>query len=118
MNKIVLSIVKAIMLSCAVSVILLAVAAFVMLKIGYSQESAGVISGITYFLSSFAGGLVLGKVMETRKFIWGIGCGITYFLIVLVLSVVMEAGAAAVGIGVFAALIISVAGGMLGGMVG
>lgn len=117
MNKIVLSIVKAMVLSCALSMILLAVAAFVMLKIGYSQESARVISGITYFLSSFAGGLVLGKVMETRKFIWGIGCGITYFLIILTLSAIVEAGAAG-GIGIVASLMISVAGGMLGGMVG
>lgn len=117
MNKIILGIGKAMVLSCMVSVLLIVVTAFVMLKTGFSLNSAKVISGIIYFMSSFSAGFVMGKVMETRKYIWGICCGVTYFLIIFALSAVMEGGAA-IGIGVFTAFIISITGGMLGGMVG
>lgn len=118
MKRIILGMAKAMVLSCAVSMILLVLTAFVLLKVGFSESNAKIISGIIYFLSSFIGGFVLGKVMESRKFMWGIGCGLTYFVILLALSAIVEVGGSVVGMGLVTALAISVVGGMIGGMAG
>ena len=42
---------------------------------------------IVYILSGFVGGLIAGKKMKTRKFLWGILMGAAYFVILFAVSV-------------------------------
>ena len=47
-----------------------------------------VTAGITavYLLSTFAGGLVAGKLAKIRRFLWGIVLGILYFAFLLLIT--------------------------------
>ena len=42
---------------------------------------------IVYILSGFVGGLIAGKKMKTRKFLWGILMGVAYFVILFAVYV-------------------------------
>ena len=44
---------------------------------------------IVYILSGFVGGLIAGKKMKTRKFLWGILMGAAYFVILLLVIAFM-----------------------------
>ncbi len=75
---------------------------------------AGIV--ITYFLSNFIGGFLIGKVQEKRRFAWGAALGLIYFLLLLVMSLIIGRN----GIDPLAATIAflsCVFGGSIGGMV-
>lgn len=70
-----------------------------------------------YVLSCLAGGLFAGKTMKEKKFLWGLGVGMLYFLLLMLVSL---------GVGerpweitdILTALVLTAPAGMLGGMLG
>lgn len=71
---------------------------------------------VLYLLSCLIGGMIAGKKAGNRKFLWGLLLGISYFVILLVLSVMGEQGIAS-GFGELVLPgIICLFSGMLGGM--
>ncbi len=78
---------------------------------------SGVIDiGITlvYVVSCFCGGLLIGKVTGSRKYLWGMLTGLLYFVLLFVISSV---GASEVSGNVLWRLLLCLGGGMLGGMI-
>ena len=55
-------------------------------KAGLSEENvnAGII--LTYVISTFSGGFVIGKLTRVRKFLWGLLLGVVYFVLLLLIS--------------------------------
>ena len=53
-----------------------------------ARTAFGFDAGITavYLLSTFAGGLVAGKLAKIRRFLWGIVLGILYFAFLLLIT--------------------------------
>lgn len=116
-NSKALVILKDLLISYIVTGILLLILSFLMLKLDLSN---GILSGgiiLTYILSCFIGGFLLGKSAEQKRFLWGLLMGGLYFLIILFVSILgntltgIEAGRVAT------VLIICLFSGMLGGMV-
>lgn len=73
---------------------------------------------IVYILSGFVGGLIAGKKMKTCKFLWGILMGAAYFVILFAVSVGINGGLPQDLIHTATTLVICMAAGMLGGMLG
>ncbi len=116
-NSKVVVILRDLLVSYIITGILLLLLAFLMLKL---DISSGVLSGgilATYILSSFAGGFLLGKSAEQRRFLWGLGMGAVYFIMLMLISILtnsvmgMEAGR------VITVMVICLFSGMLGGMI-
>jgi len=69
-----------------------------------------------YIVATFLSSFICGKKMKARKFLWGLGIGAAYFIILFLLSFLMNGEAADLGTNVFTALLICTGSGMLGGM--
>lgn len=82
-------VIKALLGAYIISALLLLVLAMIMFKL---DPPGGVISIgiiITYILSAFLGGLIIGKSAGQKRFVWGIIIGILYFSIILLVSSIM-----------------------------
>lgn len=97
--------------------IILLVLTFLMYRFNPTGEILRVGIVFTYIFSTFIGGLLTGKKIKERRFLWGIAVGILYFLVIFLVSLVLgrdvfgEAGKTAM------VFIMCTLGGMLGGMV-
>ena len=47
---------------------------------------------LIYIVSCFAGGFLAGKMMKSRKFLWGVLLGLLYFLIMTLVSLAVNRG--------------------------
>lgn len=116
MKKVVLAILKETLIQMVVSVILVAIAAFVVLKISPTESTVKIIILVIYGISSFVGGFVLGKVMEKRKFLWGAAAGAIYIGLLLLVSLIAKGSLNAGTVNMVTGIIVSLAAGMVGGM--
>ena len=80
-------IVKALLAAYVVTGILLIILALALYKFELNEDA--VTAGVTavYLISTFAGGLVVGKLAKVRRFLWGIVLGILYFALLLLVTV-------------------------------
>ena len=67
---------KALLAAYVVTAVCLLTVAFLLLKLDLSQSNVSVGIIVTYLVSCFLGGFILGKTMERRKFLWGMVLGI------------------------------------------
>lgn len=107
---------KALLASYIVTSALLLLLTFLLYKFDLEEQKvqAGII--VVYVLSTFAGGLIIGKLTKARRFLWGLILGVLYFTFLLLISMgvyrTVQGGA-----GMIMAFVLCAAGGMLGGMV-
>lgn len=84
-------------------------------KISDSKIMTGIL--ITYFISTFLGGFIFGKIMEHRKFLWGLCVALTYVIMILVIGLIAKNGNFSFGVNQIYMIATCLTGGMLGGMV-
>ena len=94
----------------------LMVLAFLLFKfpMGESAVSVGII--VIYILSTFLASFICGKKCKSRKFLWGLAIGSSYFVILFLLSLVVTESVVALGTNVVTSMLICAGSGMLGGM--
>lgn len=97
--------------------ILLAFLAFFLYKLGLGEKVVSVAIVVIYVACTFLAGLVAGKKMKSRRFLWGLLIGGAYFLVLAVVSLVAGKGDMGLGNRFFTTLVLCAGGGMLGGMV-
>ena len=117
MNRKIMWILKSILASYIMTAILLWILTFFVYKFQIDERivSAGIV-GI-YVLSTLIGGLIIGKIAQTRRFIWGISLGIFYFLLLLLITLgIYHEIDADVG-NIITTFILCIGGGMIGGMI-
>lgn len=116
-NTRVLYILEALVFSYIITALLLLLISFLMLKLELSSLVISSVINIIYIISAFTGGFFLGKKTEQRRFIWGLFLGIAYFIILMLVSLIMNrTGSLPLG-GLFTVFIITSLSGMLGGMI-
>lgn len=84
------------------------------LNLDEAKVTIGII--VAYVLSTFAGGFVAGKLTRNRRFLWGLGIGITYFVVLFIVSFALYRELQGNGINVVTTFLLCAGGGMLGGM--
>ncbi len=99
------------------TVLLLLILAFLLLKLQWDTSETELAILAVYVLSCFAGGWISGRKAERMKFLWGLLCGILYFLILLAVSVMGEKALRSDLTAGVVAFLLCAAGGMSGGMV-
>lgn len=116
-NKKFIYVLEGLLFSYIVTALLLLLISFLMLKIDLSGTVVSGFINFAYIISAFIGGFYIGKKTEQRKFIWGLVVGVFYFVILMLVSLLMNrAGSLPLG-RLFTVLIITSLSGMLGGMV-
>ena len=116
-NTRVIYILEALVFSYIITGLLFLLISFLMLKL---DLSSAVISGginFAYILSAFTGGFFIGKKTEQKKFIWGLVVGILYFVILMLVSLMMNRVSPLPMGSLFTVFIITGLSGMLGGMI-
>ena len=108
---------EGLLFSYIITAFVLLLLSFLMLKLDLSST---VISGginFVYILSAFSGGFFVGKKTEQKKFLWGLAMGIFYFVVLMLVSILMNRVSPLPMGGFFVVFIISSLSGMLGGMI-
>lgn len=115
-QTLVLPILKILLFMYIVTGILLVILAGLLYKMQLSEGvvSAGIV--VIYVLSGFLGGFLSGKIMKTRKFLWGMVMGACYFLILTVGSIAFGHGIDMELSRFFTTLVLCIGSGMIGGM--
>lgn len=114
----VLFLLKCILCSYIFTAAMLLLLAFLLYKIGLSEEMVSMVIIAIYVASTFIGGFIAGKKLQSRKFVWGLMVGMAYFLVLAVVSVLINQSVSELGDSVMTTFILCGAGGMLGGMLG
>lgn len=85
------------------------------LRLSEQIVSIGII--VIYVAAAFLAGLLAGKCMKDRRFLWGLLMGGLYFAILAILTLVVNHGFKDLDTHFFTTLMICAGSGMLGGMV-
>ena len=117
MSRKVMWMLKSILASYIVTAVLLLLLTFFVYKfeLGEKVVSAGIVA--IYVLSTLIGGLIIGKIVQTRRFIWGISLGIFYFLLLLLITFVVYREVNADAGNLMTTFVLCAGGGMTGGMI-
>ncbi len=107
---------KCLLFSYIVTVVLLAILAFLLYKLGLGEKFVSGAIIVIYVAATFLGGMIAGKRMKTRRFLWGLVMGAAYFVVLAVVSLVFAHGNIQAGNSFFTTLVLCAGGGMLGGM--
>jgi len=87
-----------------------------MFYLGLSKEIVSIVIILIYILSTFLGGFLLGKRMKVKRFFWGLGLGLLYFVVLTLLSLGMNHSIQDMGNHFLTTLFLCGGSGMLGGM--
>lgn len=106
--------------SMVAAVVVTALLLLLLTVLVYNTDISGTITGILlvaiYVLGPFSGAFVLGKIMKTKRYLWGLFLGVIYFAVFFLVSR-LTAGATAPGIRDYIQVMLAVLpGGVLGGM--
>ena len=117
MEKKAVDILKALLCAYVMTGILLLILTVLLYKAGLSEENinAGII--LTYVISTFSGGFVIGKLAGVKKFLWGLLLGIMYFMLLLLISLGLYHSLQSDMMNLVTTFLLWAGGGMLGGMV-
>ena len=109
--------IKNLLLAYLMTLIILLVLAFLLYKVGLTEKAVSVGMILTYAGSTFLAGFLTGKKMGKMKFLWGLAVGTTYFVILVILSLIGGRAGTMFGKDFFTTLLLCAGGGMLGGMI-
>jgi len=83
---------KALIVSMIVTVILLLVMAWVLYQTDLSGMIRYVMVVVIYLAACLLGGFMLGRKQEKRRFLWGAGFGVVYFLLLILVAACLPEG--------------------------
>lgn len=110
--------IKSLLASYIVTGILLLVLTFFMYKFELNEKivSAAIV-GI-YVVSTLIGGMIIGKLTKSKRYLWGMVLGILYFVLLLLITLGVYRTLNGDSVSIVTSLILCAGGGMTGGMTG
>ncbi|MCD8248606.1 MAG: TIGR04086 family membrane protein [Lachnospiraceae bacterium] len=111
-----LRIVKALFAAYIVTVLLLLLTAMLLYRFQLDEGKVQVAIIFTYILSCFMGGFLAGKMIRSRKCLWGVLLGLLYFVSLTLVSLAVTRELGSSGSGLATTFLLCMGGGMLGGM--
>lgn len=108
---------KALLVSYLITGALLLFLALLLYKFQLEEKVVSIGILIIYAISCGCGGILVGKLCKKRKFVWGLLNGCIYFLILLVVSIILEEDSEVIATNICTTFLICASSGMLGGMI-
>ena len=112
----VLFLLKSLLFSYILTGSLLLLLALLLYKADLSQKVVSVCIIVIYVLATFFAGFITGKKLKNRKFLWGALMGVMYFLVLAVISLIVNRQPGILSNSFVTTLVLCCGGGMLGGM--
>ncbi len=109
--------IKSLLAAYVITGALLLILALLLYKTQLSESAVNVGIIAIYVIACFLGGFLEGRMMKTRKFLWGGASGLLYFMVLAVISLAAGQGLSGGTSHFITTLILCAAGGTLGGMV-
>lgn len=107
---------KSLLISYLLTAGLLLLLALFLYKFSLTEKIVSLcITGI-YILVTFLAGFLAGKREGSKKFLWGLMMGCLYFIILTLVSLIVNHGMGELSSGFFTTLVLCAGSGMLGGM--
>ena len=109
--------IKSLLASYIVTGILLLVLTFFMYKFELNEKivSAAIV-GI-YVVSTLIGGMIIGKLTKSKRYLWGMVLGIIYFVLLLLITLGVYRTLNGDSVSIVTSLILCAGGGMNSGMI-
>ena len=107
---------RALLVSYVVTALFLLLTAALVYRAGLDESKVQIAVILIYIVSCFLGGFLAGKMMKTRKFLWGGLLGFLYFAVMLLVSVAVNQEFGDAVTGVMTTFVICTVSGMAGGM--
>ena len=109
--------IKSLLASYIVTGILLLVLTFFMYKFELNEKivSAAIV-GI-YVVSTLIGGMIIGKLTKSKRYLWGMVLGIIYFVLLLLITLGVYRTLNGDSVSIVTSLILCAGGGMTGDMI-
>ena len=109
--------IKSLLASYIVTGRLLLVLTFFMYKFELNEKivSAAIV-GI-YVVSTLIGGMIIGKLTKSKRYLWGMVLGIIYFVLLLLITLGVYRTLNGDSVSIVTSLILCAGGGMTGGMI-
>ena len=116
MKKIAGLILKELLVQIILSTVLVVILAFIVFELSLGDGIIRILA--IYGICSLVGGLILGKNIQKRKFLWGLVAGAIYIGLIMGISFIIrdETGGGAIGLGTGVAVALGF--GTFGGMLG
>lgn len=112
----VLTLLKCLLAAYLFTGLMLLLLAFLLYKLSLTEKIVSIVIIAIYVAATFLSGFLAGKRFKTRRFLWGFLEGTSYFLVLLILSLIMNASSVGFTGSLFTTYILCAAGGTLGGM--
>ena len=110
-------ILKCLLISYLLTTGLLLLLALMLYRFGLSEKIVSICIIAIYIIITFLAGFLAGKREGNRKFLWGLMMGSLYFVILIVLSLIVNHGLSGVSGNLLTILMLCGGSGMLGGMI-
>lgn len=110
-------VVRTLIVTYVISAVLLAALSFALFQFHLREPEVNAAVNAVYILSCLLGGLIAGKTMKTRRFLWGLLIGLLYFLFLFCTSMAQSGGMTAEPIRPLSVLAMCALSGMAGGMI-
>lgn len=109
-------VVKGLIVSYAVTGVLLALLAFVVYRFGLGEAVSDMAIIAIYVVVTFIGAFIVGKRVKERKFLWGLLLGVLYILIISVAAMIIAKTFHVPDTSSLTTAALCIGGGLLGGM--
>lgn len=116
-NQKIIWLLKALFFSYVVTGISLLLLSVLLYKFEWNEHLVSAAIVAVYVLSTVVGGIVIGKLVRTRRFFWGLLLGNLYFILLLVITIILYRSLSGNGLNMLTAWILCTGGGMTGGMI-
>ena len=112
-----LGIISTLLIMYVITGLALLALALLLFKMQLSENIVSISIMVIYIISCLIGGLVAGRRLKVRRFLWGVAVGAVYFAVLLIGSLLMNRGISSDAVHVVTTLIMCMAAGMIGGMI-
>ncbi len=109
-------ILKALLVSYIITGILLLILTFLMYKIELNEKAVAAAIIAVYLVSTLIGGIIIGKLARIKRYLWGMGLGVLYFGLLLLVTLGVYRTLNGDAANLLTTFILCAGGGMAGGM--
>ena len=109
-------ILKALLVSYIITGILLLILTFLMYKIELNEKAVAAAIIAVHLVSTLIGGIIIGKLARIKRYLWGMGLGVLYFGLLLLVTLGVYRTLNGDAANLLTTFILCAGGGMAGGM--
>ncbi|MDE7036601.1 MAG: TIGR04086 family membrane protein, partial [Lachnospiraceae bacterium] len=77
---------KSLLVSYVITGILLLLLAVALYKLELNEKAVSAAITAIYIIATLLGGIIIGKLARVRRYLWGLGLGIGYFALLLLIT--------------------------------